>query len=70
MVGKEELGEVQFLLPIDVRGLDLDGIIEVEKGKIQVYGLPGGPERPPVGQNLNAPALLHFRRACPQCCLL
>ena len=55
------MGEVAFIGPVDVRGLSLDDIIDVEKGRIQVYGLPGGAQRPPIGQGLNQPALLTFR---------
>ena len=61
VIGKKDLGEVAFIGPVDVRGLHLDGIIEIEKGRIQVYGLPGGAQRPAVGQGLNQPALLTFR---------
>jgi hypothetical protein len=61
VIGKKDVGEVAFIGPVDVRGLHLDGIIEIEKGRIQVYGLPGGAQHPAVGQGLNQPALLTFR---------
>ena len=64
------MGEVAFIGPVDLRGLVLDDIVDIDKGKIQVYGLPGGAQRPAVGQGLNKPALLSFRCALLQkpCC--
>ena len=61
VVGREDLGEVQFLLPVDLVRLDLDRIIDIEKGKIQVYGLEGEAKAPSLGQGLNVPAMLVFR---------
>lgn len=60
-VGRTDVGEVQFLLPVDVTGVDLDSLVEIEKGKCQVYGLQGGPAAPPLGEGLNVPAMLLFR---------
>jgi len=61
VVGREEVGEVQFLLPVDLVGMDLDNVIEIEKGKIQVYGLEGQALAPALGRGLNVPAMLVFR---------
>ena len=61
VVGRKDVGEVAFIGPVDLRGLVLDDIVDIDKGKIQVYGLPGGAQRPAVGQGLNKPALLSFR---------
>ena len=36
MVGHEDWGEVQFLLPVDLRGLNLDSVVAMAKGRIQV----------------------------------
>lgn len=63
VIGRRDVGEVAFIGLVDVRGLVLDDIIDVEKGRIQIYGLPGGAHRPAVGQGLNQPALLTFRYA-------
>lgn len=52
---------MQFLLPVDVRGLDLDELVSISKGRMQVYGLPGGPTAPALGTQLNVPAMLTFR---------
>ena len=61
VIGHEEWGEVQFLLPVDVRGLDLDELVSISKGRMQVYGLPGGSAAPALGTQLNVPAMLTFR---------
>ena len=61
VIGRKDIGEVAFLGPVDLRGLVLDDIVDIDKGKIQVYGLPGGAQRPALGQGLNKPALLSFR---------
>jgi len=36
-VGRADVGEVAFLRRVDVRGLDLDAIVAIEKGKILLY---------------------------------
>ena len=115
-VGRADIGEVSFLRRVDVRGLDLDAIVAIEKGKILLYPDPasiltekGQPDssgsskglaeisrghsarsgrrkgstiaaepgktddfamrgsvatvpKPPLGEGLNAPAMLTFRR--------
>lgn len=61
VIGHSDLGEVQFLLPVDLLGLDFDSIVDIDKGKIQVYGLEGQSPAPPPGQGLNMPAMLVFR---------
>lgn len=62
MVGRENVGEVQFLGSVNVCGLDLDSLVSVDKGRIEVYGLPGGPAAPTKGMGLNVPAILTFRQ--------
>ena len=66
VIGRKDVGEVAFIGTVDLRGLGLDDIMDIDKGKIQVYGLPGGAERPAIGQGLNKPALLSFRCALLQ----
>lgn len=66
VIGRKDIGEVAFIGSVDLRGLVLDDIVDIEKGKIQVYGLPGGALRPAVGQGLNKPALLTFRYGASQ----
>ena len=63
VIGKKDMGEVAFIDAVDLRGLCLDDIVNIEKGRIQVYGLPGGTVRPPPNHGLNRPALLTFRCA-------
>jgi len=55
-VGKDGVGSVRWLDPVDIRGLDLDSIITLAKGSIDVY--PEASVKPPVGQSLNCPAVV------------
>ena len=61
VVGREDIGEVAFLYPICLLDLKLDTMVELERGKVQVYGLEEGPSLPKQGTGLNCPALLTFR---------
>ena len=61
VVGREDTGEVEFLLPVNLVGLDLDAIVGIEKGRIQLYGVGDSEGAPPPGQGLNGPAVLLFR---------
>ena len=45
MIGRKDMGELQFLGPVDVRGLDLDATVEIDKGRIQVCSLTSADER-------------------------
>ena len=67
VLGHTEWGEVQLLAAVDVRGLDLDAVVEMDKGRIQLYGLAAGPPAPAKGQGLNMPAMLTFRSALIDC---
>lgn len=40
VLGHEDFGEVQFLLPVDLRGLNLDTLVLLAKGRIQVCYVP------------------------------
>ncbi|KAK9834736.1 hypothetical protein WJX74_008822 [Apatococcus lobatus] len=62
VVGREDLGEVAFLYPVSLLDLNLDAIVDLERGKVQVYGLEDGPSLPKQGTGLNCPALLTFRK--------
>ena len=61
MVGREDIGEVAFLYPVNLLDLRLDAIVELDRGKVQVYGLEDGPSLPKPGTGINCPALLTFR---------
>ncbi|KAK2078505.1 hypothetical protein QBZ16_003345 [Prototheca wickerhamii] len=54
VVGRRGLGSVRWLEPVDVRGLDLDAIVSISRGSVEVY--LEGPDKPPVGTGLNRPA--------------
>ena len=55
-VGRDGVGSVRWLDDVDVRGLDLDSIVSLAKGSIEVY--PDSSVKPPVGQGLNCPAVV------------
>ena len=50
-------GSATWTGPVDVRGLDLDLVVRIARGQIDVYP-PGCPKRPPIGQGLNRRAVL------------
>ncbi|CAM4813455.1 unnamed protein product [Rotaria magnacalcarata] len=53
-VGHEKYGSVTFYDQVNVTGLDLDRIIEIERHELTVY--PDDNNKPPVGKELNIPA--------------
>jgi len=65
-VGRADVGEVAFLRRVDVRGLDLDAIVAIEKGKILLYpAAPVGSEPGSggaAGTTREAPAKSQRRR--------
>jgi hypothetical protein len=67
VVGKKDVGEVAYIDSLDLRGVNIDDIIHIEKGRIQVYGIKGGASCPLPGHGLNKPALLTFRCDIVKC---
>ena len=55
-VGRKGYGSVRWIDPVDIRGLDLDSIVTLARGSIDVY--PDADVKPPVGQRLNCPAII------------
>lgn len=53
-VGRRGVGHVRWLDPTDVRGLDLDSVVELSRGSIEVY--LDDATKPEVGSGLNKPA--------------
>lgn len=51
-------GRIQFFDETDIRGLDLDRLVIIERGQIEVY--PEGTIKPARGKGLNRPALITF----------
>ncbi|WJX55187.1 hypothetical protein P8452_40987 [Trifolium repens] len=54
VVGRQGYGSIRFLGVTDVRGLDLESIVQFDIHKLIVY--PDDSKKPPVGQGLNKPA--------------
>ena len=55
-VMRRGVGRVQWEEPVDVRGLELDGLVHFSKGSVQVY--LDSAAKPQVGVGLNKPAMV------------
>lgn len=55
---KNQWGKIHFLGKTDLRGLNLDKIVIIEKAKVEIY--PENSERPEVGKGLNKSATITF----------
>jgi nuclear pore complex protein Nup98-Nup96 len=67
-VGRENVGYIEFLYPVDVSGIELDelcgGIIQLEPRSATVY--PISAKKPPVGKGLNVPAQITLEQSWPR----
>ncbi|CAL4884719.1 unnamed protein product [Urochloa decumbens] len=54
VVGRHDYGSIKFLGETDVRGLDLESIVEFNNREVIVY--KDDSKKPPVGEGLNKPA--------------
>eukprot|EP01103_Thecamoeba_quadrilineata_P010470 TRINITY_DN226_c0_g1_i1.p1 TRINITY_DN226_c0_g1~~TRINITY_DN226_c0_g1_i1.p1 ORF type:complete len:806 (-),score=174.08 TRINITY_DN226_c0_g1_i1:164-2527(-) len=63
-VGLKEACEIRFEGSTDVRGLDLDHIVELASKQIVVY--PDQNDLPPVGEGLNKPAVIVVKNMRPK----
>jgi nuclear pore complex protein Nup98-Nup96 len=68
-IGQRGVGQIRFLRPVDLTGLDLDAILDhlVVFGPSQVVVYPEDdfPERPPTGTGLNQPSEVRLERCWP-----
>lgn len=60
---ENEHGKIIFEGMTNVKGLDLDEIVAIEKKQVFVY--PEGSAVPPIGNGLNRPATIHLYRCFP-----
>jgi nuclear pore complex protein Nup98-Nup96 len=56
VVGRQGYGSIKFLGETDVRGLDLESVVEFNNREVVVYKEDS--EKPPVGEGLNKAALV------------
>jgi hypothetical protein len=63
-VGLKDSCEIRFEGATNVRGLDLDNIVELHSKQIIVY--PDPKELPPVGEGLNKPAMIVVKNLKPK----
>ena len=65
-VSRGSVGKVEWIGQVDVRGADLDDIIEIQKGDISVYASAEElGTKPEEGSKLNRPAILTFFKVFP-----
>ena len=78
-VGRTGVGEVAFLAPVDVRGLDMGAVLTIQPGQVTAYDgwaeeggggdlgadTPRRRVKPRPGAGLNAPALVTLRGMRP-----
>jgi hypothetical protein len=64
VVGREGYGQIEFLEPVDVRGVDLNQLIVIDRHLITVF--PDDATKPPRGQGLNVRARLTIEEAWPE----
>jgi len=55
-VGRKGYGSITWKGTVDVRGLDLDAIVDIGDGYVELYPASSGIPEPEVGQGLNRPA--------------
>ncbi|KAK6211005.1 nucleoporin autopeptidase [Colletotrichum tabaci] len=67
-VGRDNVGSVQFKVPVDLTNIDLDeifgGIVILETRSATVY--PIAAKKPPVGKGLNVPATITLEQSWPR----
>jgi nuclear pore complex protein Nup98-Nup96 len=56
VVGRQGYGSIKFLGETDVRGLDLESVVEFNNREVAVY--KDESKKPPVGEGLNRPAVV------------
>ncbi|KAJ4150652.1 hypothetical protein LMH87_011392 [Akanthomyces muscarius] len=67
-VGRDNVGEIKFKVPVDLSGIDLDeicgGIIQLEPRSATVYPITA--KKPPMGKGLNVPARITLEQSWPR----
>ncbi|XWW98559.1 hypothetical protein V2A60_006559 [Cordyceps javanica] len=67
-VGRDNVGEIKFKVPVDLSSIDLEeicgGIIQLEPRSATVY--PVAAKKPPMGKGLNVPARISLEQSWPR----
>lgn len=67
-VGRDNVGEIKFKVPVDLSSIDLEeicgGIIQLEPRSATVY--PIAAKKPPMGKGLNVPARITLEQSWPR----
>jgi len=56
IVGRKDVGFIRWMEPVDIRDINLDDIVNLAAGSVEVY--PESSNKPPVGEGLNKPATI------------
>jgi nuclear pore complex protein Nup98-Nup96 len=68
VIGRDNVGSIAFLLPVDLSGIELDDlfkdIVHLEPRSATVY--PVTAKKPPVGKGLNVPARITLEQSWPR----
>lgn len=66
IVSRESYGSVAWEGAVDVRGIDLDSVVEIEAQSVAVYNLEEMKgTKPPIGSKLNRPAIITIHNIFP-----
>ena len=63
---RPDIGRIEWEGDTDVRSLDLDSLIIIEKKSVEVYADVPEEEKPPVGKGLNKPAIILLHNIFPK----
>lgn len=62
-IGRQDFGNISFLTPVDVAGMNFDETVNISYKEVEVY--PDELTKPPVGMGLNTQALVTLDRIWP-----
>eukprot|EP01041_Mallomonas_annulata_P003522 gene3522-7007_t len=63
---RPNIGRIEWEGETDIRGLNLDEIVKIEQGSVDVYEDTSESEKPPVGQGLNKSAIILLQNIFPK----
>ncbi len=58
-------GSITFLKPVDLRGVDLDAVVSIDRRDVAVYDTKEEKDKVPIGHGLNRPAIIAMHGVFP-----